>query len=352
MFSLTYEEVLNRALARVTNTDNSEGSFLYDALSGCIIELYELYLYCDMLEQQVYADTSYGEFLDRRAEERSIIRRQAVSTERKAEFDGTVPIGSQWGKEELVYTVKNSLGANQYVVVCNTPGTIGNKYSGALINLDAISGVSKAELGDVIIAGEDEEDDESLRKRYFASFENDAFGGNVADYKKKVLSMDGVGQVKVTPCFNGAGTVKITVLTANNQAPNQLLLDRIKQELDPTTDEGLGVGLAPIGHRVTVASPNTLNVTVKLRLEYKNGYNFTSLQSQITESINAYFSYLLTLWSSSNDLTIRTSYIQSRLLDITGIEDVLDVQLNGVTENIVLSNGEIPILTGVIEIEG
>ena len=39
--------------------------------------------------------------------------------------------------------------------------------------------------------------DDALRCRYFNSFEKESFGGNVADYKEKIESIDGVDQVKV-----------------------------------------------------------------------------------------------------------------------------------------------------------
>ena len=43
-----------------------------------------------------------------------------------------------------------------------------------------------------LMPGEEEEDTESLRSRYFAGFDSQAFGGNRADYKEKVKALDGV----------------------------------------------------------------------------------------------------------------------------------------------------------------
>lgn len=350
MFDTTFETLFNRALARVDSVDNSEGSFIYDALSMCIIELYELYLYCNELEKRCFADTSYNEYLERRTEERGISRKQAVQSKRKAQFDASVPIGSEWGKEDLIFTVTSDLGNNQYILTCNTVGSIGNKYTGDLINISAISGVSSAILGDIVIAGEDEEDDESLRTRYFNSFNSDSFGGNIADYKQKVSEIEGVGQVKIIPCWNGVGTVKVLVLTTANGIPNQFLLDDIKEKLDPLENQGLGYGLAPIGHTVTVESPQTKDIEVKLNLEYKDGYNFESLKELIEENINDYFTELVSNWTNEDEIIVRTSYIQSRVLDISGVQDVLEILLNGSTDNIVLDN-QIPVLAGVSENE-
>lgn len=50
-----------------------------------------------------------------------------------------------------------------------------------------------------LVPGEDDEDVESLRERYFSSFNAQQFGGNQADYINKTISISGVGSVKVTP---------------------------------------------------------------------------------------------------------------------------------------------------------
>ncbi len=67
-----------------------------------------------------------------------------------------------------------------------------------MIPIDYIQGLKTAELTEILIPGEDEEDTEKLRQRYFDSFKDSAFGGNVRDYLNKTKSIPGVGSVKVT----------------------------------------------------------------------------------------------------------------------------------------------------------
>ena len=46
MYNLTYEELLQRALDRVTATvDKTEGSFIYDAIAPTIVELHQCYYF-------------------------------------------------------------------------------------------------------------------------------------------------------------------------------------------------------------------------------------------------------------------------------------------------------------------
>ncbi len=161
---ISYEELLSRTLRRVSSSvDTSEGSFLFDAIAPCVAELYEAYIYIDELEKRIFADTAYGEYLERRCAERGIYRKEATYAVRKAYFDNEVPIGSHWGKEELVYTVTEMVQNGAYLLKCTQPGTIGNHYDGNLINIDAIENINEAILSDVVIVGENMEQDDALR---------------------------------------------------------------------------------------------------------------------------------------------------------------------------------------------
>ena len=85
---ITNESLLNRALQQVsTGVDTSEGSFLFDAIAPCVAELYGAYLYIDELEKRVYADTAYGEYLDRRCAEHGVYSKKATHSIRKGYFD-------------------------------------------------------------------------------------------------------------------------------------------------------------------------------------------------------------------------------------------------------------------------
>lgn len=69
-------------------------------------------------------------------------------------------------------------------MTCEDAGIIGNAYFGTLIPIDYVSGLASATLEDILIPGEDEEDDDTLRARYMESLNSTAFGGNIAQYKE------------------------------------------------------------------------------------------------------------------------------------------------------------------------
>ena len=162
-----------------TGVDTSEGSFLFNAIAPCVAERYKTYLYIDELERRVFADTAYGEYLDKRCAEHGIYRKTATQSIRKGYFENEVSIGSRWGKEELTYTVTKMLQSDVYLLKCERSGTIKNHYDSNLINIDAVEPIDSVRLGEMVIYGENEEQDDTLRCRDFNSFEKEAFGGNI-----------------------------------------------------------------------------------------------------------------------------------------------------------------------------
>ena len=347
--TISYESLLNRTLERVSSSvDTSEGSFLFDAIAPCVAELYEAYLYIDELEKRVYADTAYGEYLERRCAERGIYRKEATHSIRKGYFDNEVPIGSRWGKEELVYIVTEMLQSGAYLLRCEQSGTIGNHYDGNLINIDAVENINSAQLGEVVQFGANREQDDALRCRYFNSFEKEAFGGNIKDYQEKVGSIDGVGQVKVYPAWNGGGTVKLRLLDSANNIPSSELIGKVQTLVDSVQSSGEGLGIAPIGHSVTVEAAEQVEVQLTTHLTFKESA-WENVSSRVNKVIEDYFSELRANWSES-DIVVRISQIEARLLDIEGIIDIEDTKLNGLSRNLYLSGEEVPVLVGVVNL--
>ena len=343
---VSYEELLNRTLGRVSSSvDTSEGSFLFDAIAPCVAELYEAYLYIDELEKRIFADTAYDEYLERRCAERGIYRKEATCAVRKAYFDNEVPIGSRWGKEELMYIVTEMVQNGVYLLKCTQPGSIGNHYEGNLINIDAIENINEAILGEVVIVGENMEQDDALRCRYFNSFEKKAFGGNIRDYQEKVGSINGVGQVKVYPCWNGGGTVKLRLLDAENNIPTQELIEQVQALVDPVENTGKGLGIAPIGHSVTVEAAEQIGISINIKLTLKDT-SWENIKEQVINIIKGYFNTLREKWIST-DVVVRVSQIEAKILDIDGVLDVESTTLNGQPNNLYLSDEQVPALLEV-----
>ena len=202
----TYEVILERMLDRVSDQlDKRPSSLIYDTHSSTAIELQILYIELEYLIKNSYGDTAAREFLVMLCKDRGITPESATNAVLKGEFTPTdIDVtGQRFNIGSLNYVVTEQIAPGQYQVMCETAGVIGNQYLGQMIPMEYIDGLETATLTEVLVPGEDEEETEALRQRYFDSFNEQAFGGNLAAYLEAVRKIDGVGDVKVTRVWNG-----------------------------------------------------------------------------------------------------------------------------------------------------
>lgn len=328
-----------------SSIDKREGSIIYDALAPCAVELGLMYIELDIILKETFADTATREYLIRRASERGIIPKEATKAVLSAEFDVNVEIGARFSLGDLNYVVIEN--EDVYQLECETEGIDGNKNFGTLIPIDYIEGLTVANLLEILIPGEDEEETEDLRVRYFESFETKAYGGNVADYVAKTTSIAGVGSVKVTPIWNGGGTVKLTILNSEHEKASDTLIDVVQEEIDPTKD-GLGVGVAPIGHVVTVDTVNEIPVDVNTKIIFKSGEDFDKNKTEIEQVISEYFAELRKSWADEESIVVRISQIESRLMNLSCVLDISDTKINQNQANIEVFGYDVPIVGEIV----
>ncbi len=391
----TYETILNRMLDRVSDQlDKRPSSLIYDTISAAAIELQILYIELEYLIINSYGDTAGRDFLILLCKDRGITPSPATQAVLKGEFTPTnIDVtGRRFNIGEMNYVAAEQIAPGQYQMKCENAGTIGNKYFGQMTPIEYIEGLETAALTEILIPGEDEEDTEVLRQRYFDSFSAQSFGGNRADYLSKVKSVSGVGDAKVTRAWNGGispssmipgeavtswyesvigtvdedvaewlsavymascekkltvgGTVLITIIDSDDfGAASTTLIESVQEMLDP--DAGEGYGLAPIGHVVNVKSATPVDITINTTVTFDEGYSWGNLGNPIKEAVNGYLRELRQGWADSPFITIRVSQIESRILAVKGVADITDTRVNGAAENLTLGEFEIPVMGGV-----
>jgi uncharacterized phage protein gp47/JayE len=348
--NVTFESILQRMLDRVSDQlDKRESSPIYNALAPAAVELQLMYIEFDIILKETFGDTASREYLIRRAAERGITPYPATYALLKGEFTPTsinIPLGSRFSLNDLNYYIKSKISDGVYQVECEEAGVKGNQYFGDMIPIEYIDKLETAQLTELLIPGEDEEDTEDLRVRYFSSFETKPYGGNKKDYVEKTNAIAGVGSTKVTPLWNGGGTVKLTILNSEFSKASSTLIDTVQQEIDPTKD-GSGLGVAPIGHIVTVDTVEEITVNISTTITFDDGYSFATLKTQIEGVIEAYLLELRKDWASQGSLIVRTAQIDTRILGIQGILDIADTKINGSSSNLLLSAYQIPVMGGV-----
>lgn len=395
---VTYEGILERMLGRVSNRfDRREGSVIWDTHSPTAIELKNLYIALDSIIQEAYGDTATREFLILRCKERRIIPYGATYAILKGEFtpEDLEVVGKRFNIGKMNYIVTEKLPDGGYKVKCETEGEEGNRYLGTMTPIEYIKGLESAELTEVLIPGEDEEGTEELRQRYFSSFDSRAFGGNVKDYLEKANAIPGVGCTKVTRVWNGdlspsdmipskavddwyksisasmnaevgdwlrtvytaakekklttGGSVLLTILNSKFDTASKELIETVQKTIDPEEYAGEGYGFAPIGHVVLVRSAEGVQVDVRIKVTFDQGYDWAKLKKSIESVVADYLSKLRREWADTSNLVIRISQIETRILSLRGIIDVEQTTLNGHNENLVLGTYEVPVFGGVSE---
>jgi len=353
----TAEAILERMLARVPgDIDKRQGSIIYDALAPAAAELAQMYIELDINYSLSFADTASGDELARRTAEFGVNREKATLARREGKFYGAadapidVPEDGRYSIGDVNYIVASRISPGVYTLVCETAGAIGNQPFGALLPIQYVSGLVRAELGKVLVPGEDEETDEALRARYYDHVNSPAFGGNAADYKQTIGAMDGIGGLKVYPTWQGGGTVKCTVIASDWSVPSAQLIDTVQTAVDPTVNAGTGRGLAPIGHRVTIAGVNgrALNVQTTVTL---SGVTVSQVQAPIGAAIQAYLTDLRKSWANQSQLVVRVALVEGAVLNVPGVIDVAGTKLNGLAGNLTLAQDEIPLM-GTVTING
>ena len=332
--------------------DTRIASMIYFALAANSVETVQAYIELDQVLNETFADTATHDFLVRRARERGIFIEPATFAIRKGEFNIDIPIGSRFSLNRLNYIAVERISMGVFQMRCETAGNIGNLENGNLIPINYINGLTRAVLTDVLIPGEDEESTEHLRQRYFDSLNSQAYGGNVQDYVEKVMKIDGVrgGGCKIYPAWNGGGTVKVVFLNSQYQIPSTILVDAVQATLDPIPNNGQGLGVAPIGHWVTVEGVTSETIDISSHVTLEIGLTWEAVEPFIRQAIDNYFLELAREWDKvawrddpTATLIIRVSQIETRILSVSGVLDITNTTLNGQAVNVTLGVDSIPI---------
>lgn len=363
----TEKIITERMLKRVSDeVDKREGSIIFDSIVPASIEFELLYATLDYYIKNTFGDTADRAFLIERAKERGLTPKKSSPAIVKIKVDDDyatqyeLPKTARFSYDNVNYKVVGKLDVSgMYKAICEMPGEIGNKVAGILTPIEYIPNLKKAELIEIIRPGEEEEETETFRKRYLESFETQAFGGNIQDYQRKIKQIAGVGGVKVEPIWNGAGTVKIVFTSSKNEPPSSELINQVQEYVDPIPYAQQGVGLAPVGHRVTVAGAEWQKIDVGLKIVFNGASSFNNKKERISEIIQNYFKELNNGWQKTQIVTtqryenlgliVRISQIEARLIAEEFVQDISHTTLNGNEDNIQLDPYKLAFLGSIKE---
>lgn len=336
---MTYEVILQRMLDKVPkDIDKREGSMIFSALAPAAAEITQAYIELGVVTNMISPDTATGYELTELAFQGGVLRKGATKSLRKGVFNTDVPLNSRFSAEGITYRVVEKINDFDYKLESEQPGEVGNAYTGLLIPVEYVEGLTSATLTDVIVPGVSEETDEQLRERYRQRIISPAQDGNKNQYKEWAEAFEGVGVAKVFPLWNGANTVKVAITDRLFQVADSTLVSRFQEYMDPGS-QGLGNGIAPIGAKVTVTGGVKKEINIAGEVVLAEG--FTEPEG-VAEAIVKYLSSITYVKNSVSYMRTGTT-----VLDTSSIADLKNFTLNGGNTDIVLVGEEIPTLNSI-----
>lgn len=363
-----YDYFMNEALSRVPEgIDTREGSIIYDALAPGCYQLADVMMQLKFMYQAAFAHTAPDEYLDLKASERGLSRYLATKAIRLGYFEDTDGkpmsdlIGARFSTinttQFLAFKITEATNTPGYFnLECEIEGVVGNAYVGDLLPLTHLNGLGRATLTDLITPGQDTENDESLRTRYFSSMEVSSFGGNVAQYKELIMGISGVGAVQIHSTPFGGGTVGGVIVDGEYNTVSNNFINSVQTIIDPRS-EGKGQGLAPLDHKVTISTPTIRKVNVTVKIDTQPGTTIGQVQDPIVNAIDSYFHNLRSRWAEGNEFSeyfvaLYRSQLMVAILQIDGVVNVSQVLLDGFEQDIIFEQSgqlqELPFAGAVV----
>ena len=193
------------------------------------------------------------------------------------------------------------------------PGSLSKMY----VNLVGLDGFSN----DQAQGGTDTESDEALYKRIDEARKRPDTSGNGWDYRAWCLEVAGVGEVKVVELADGPGTVGVTIVDSNYQAPSEEILEAAEE--------------LPISVTAAVVVSGTTVEAVRAELEARLADYCKTLIQQKYQTI-----YYVS--ESDTAYTLYYNRVLALLLTIDGVQNFTTLTVNGGTVDITIPAGSVP----------
>ena len=162
---------------------------------------------------------------------------------------------------------------------------------------------------------------------------------DIADYIEKVNAISGVGNTKVFPAWQYNGSVLLSVVDPTYNPISAEFARNLKEQIDPEEESGNGIGIAPIGHFVTITTPVEMTVDVELTLETAVDSEIGEIHQQVEEIIENYFDSVRRQFAQNVRLALyRAKIIELILSNVSEVLNVTDVLLNNSGTDIVYTD--------------
>lgn len=344
--NITAESIKQNILgAMQTDVDKREGSYTSNLVAPASTELWKIYTALNALLPIAFVDKTSGEYIDKRTSEVGITRKPGTKAHVQLTLTGdagtTIPAGMVFlTLDGLEYvTAADVLMLSGAASVEADAADVGESYNvpaGSIVNqYNSIAGLSAVTNQQAAIGGTDPETDESLVDRYYAYLQKPPTSGNVHDYEKWALEVNGVGAVKVTPLQYGPGTVGVLIVGPQKQPVDKDVVTACAIHIEEER---------PVGATVTVASASALSISVTAKVTTDGSVTPDSVQASLMAELGDYLKSI-----AFKSYTVLYNHVGYLLLGIVGVSDYTGLTVNGGTVNVSVSPDQVPVL-GTVEV--
>lgn len=352
----TKEQILQSLLDKIPDEYLKDvGTFTHDFNSSIAIEAQQYEKEIQALWEFFDIENLTGTELEKRVFQlKGISRKQATHAigEITVTGNGTVTKGNIFETPnaiqfEAVETVK-IIDVGTVKIQAVIAGKSGNVGVGAITLMPVtIQGIKSVYNNKQTYDGFDAETDISLLERYMIAVQTPATSGNIYHYKQWARAVEGVGNSRIFPLWNGRNTVKVVIINDNQQPASSELVKKTQDYIDPMGENnetwGAGYGEAPIGAYCTVKSAVAKDININVTLIKEVGAELETLKTAISKSITEFLQSI----AFEKDY-VSYSLIANSILSTDGVVEWVKLTVNGGTKSIAIGEEEVAILKGVV----
>lgn len=373
----TAEELIEQAIKDAPDDiDIRQGSVFFDAISGSLNRLAQLFIDANIISEQSSVQTATGENLDILAANlyMSKLKREEAQT---AQYNiNLIPaVGIPFEEVDIedgdrfivdgMYFILKQNDDETFYIEAETPGAGSNNIPTGTpaLPVETIDDLANATIGNAIRSGIDEEDDDAFRLRIQEMLSAPAENANAQQYKTWCENIKGVGTATIFPLFAGPNTVKAVLTDSNNQPCPKETVKVVQDFIDPITrntkiivdgqeiivGDGIGEGVAPIGaHFLAVSAINNdITITVS-NVVLSEGISREEALTVLRKNIESYFSSLTKSYDAKKNITVKIIQVSSIIASSNGVEDFESILINSKSLNYIVPAGEIPNLKEIV----
>lgn len=339
--SYSVEDIKNDILSKITEMDTREGSFANTLISPVSYKIWEMLQSLNAVIPIAFVDETSGEYIDKRAGEFGLKRKKGTKAKANMTFTGKASAVINAGNVFLTddgyeYILENNVtiasnGKGEGVVVAMEAGEVYNTPINTITNLyKTLPGLTAVTNSTAAIGGTNDETDESFVNRLYEYWQIPATSGNAFHYKQWAKEVDGVGDAKIFPLWNGNGTVKVIIASSEMLSCGEEIVKNCKAHIEE---------LRPIGATVTVESVLEKSINISCSCTLNGSVSIDDIKLNIEKKVKEYFKNI-----SFNESTLLYNRIGYIVMDTQGVSDFSNLTINDVTENILIADNEVPVL--------